>query len=50
MIAKQRKLHRAVWLFLAVALPILLAAAIFLRHDEPKNKSVPKRTTTLETK
>jgi hypothetical protein len=43
MIRKIRKQHKIVWLILAILLPLLFAASIVLRHDEPVNENVPKR-------
>ncbi|NJM52720.1 MAG: hypothetical protein HC846_04585 [Blastocatellia bacterium] len=38
MISKIRKRHRLIWLILAVILPLLLAASIAFRHNQPTNE------------
>ncbi len=39
-----RRLHLFAWLALAILLPALIFAAVWLRHAEPVNDSVPART------
>jgi hypothetical protein len=44
MIRKIRKIHRLVWLVLAIILPILFIASIAFRHIEPVNQNIPERS------
>ncbi|NNE67800.1 MAG: hypothetical protein HKN33_14655 [Pyrinomonadaceae bacterium] len=42
MIRGSRKRHRIIWLVLAVLLPVLFAAGLLLRHEDPVNIEIPK--------
>lgn len=44
MIAEARARHRLVWLFLAVALPLLLWFAVRARPEPPVNQVLPPGT------
>lgn len=45
MIRATRKRHRLIWIALAMLLPILFAASIIFRHEEPVNEKIPEKTT-----
>ncbi len=45
MITKTRKMHRVIWLAIAILLPILFAASIIYRHAEPLNQTIPQAMT-----
>jgi hypothetical protein len=48
MIRSIRKKHRAIWVILAIILPLLFIASIVFRHPEPVNQAVPKRVETTD--
>lgn len=43
MIKATRKKHRLAWTALAILLPLVFAASIIFRHEEPLNEKIPRK-------